>query len=124
MSPAQRAAKSVEALPWLRSLLDERGEPDWIAAPYVRRGLASAATVLLTEAAFSQPRIEVVEVRHDEANIASLGVPRGLGFTRVGERTGEAGVQLVWRMWRDDWKGIESFDGRVAEFVRPVRPSG
>jgi ribosomal-protein-serine acetyltransferase len=45
---------------------------------------------------------------HDEANIASAGVPRKLGFTEVEKRQsaaeaaapGETGISVVWRLAR------------------------
>ena len=78
----------------------------------------------MTEAAFSQPEIDVVEVHHYKANVASRGVPKGLGFSYVGElpdavdASGEAGAECVWRMRRTDWKGIEACDGRIVELCR------
>ena len=81
----------------------------WIHPRFTRRGLATTAAGLLTDAAFSIPDIDRVEIHHDKANVASAGVPRRLGFALVAERPdpvdapGEIGVECVWRMDRDDW---------------------
>jgi RimJ/RimL family protein N-acetyltransferase len=53
----------------------------WIHAGFLRRGLATRVSCLLTDAAFTVAGIERVEIHHDKANVASAGVPRRLGFT-------------------------------------------
>lgn len=81
----------------------------WIHPSWTGRGLATAAACALLREAFSLPGIDVVEIHHDEANKASGGVPRRLGFTEVERRPslegpttpGEIGVEVVWRAWRD-----------------------
>jgi ribosomal-protein-serine acetyltransferase len=80
----------------------------WVDAAHLRRGLATAAAAALVEAAFTLPGIDRVEIVHDEANVASGGVPRKLGFVEVERRrnpdgpetSGESGVDVVWRMTR------------------------
>jgi len=78
----------------------------WIHAAFVRRGLATETARLLTDAAFSMPQISSVEIHHDRANLASLGVPGGLGYRFVGEQPDEAtapadtGVECIWRIER------------------------
>ena len=78
----------------------------WVHRAYVRRGLATAATAALVSQAFTLPGIDHVEIVHDEANIASGGVPRKLGFTEVGRRpldvrpAGGTGIGVVWRLTR------------------------
>jgi RimJ/RimL family protein N-acetyltransferase len=83
----------------------------WVHAAHTRRGHASAAAAALTTAAFTRPGIEVVEIHHDRANLASEGVPRKLGYSLVGERPGrgapppaDSGTFLIWRMPRDRWR--------------------
>jgi len=51
----------------------------WVHAAHTRRGHASAAAAALTTVAFTLPGIEIVEIHHDRANLASEGVPRKLG---------------------------------------------
>ncbi|HEY1625762.1 MAG TPA: GNAT family N-acetyltransferase [Streptosporangiaceae bacterium] len=70
----------------------------WVRQAYTRRGLASAATVALTEQAFLLPGINRVEIHHHPGNLASAGVPRKLGFTRAPEeRTSRDGhLFTVW----------------------------
>jgi RimJ/RimL family protein N-acetyltransferase len=64
---------------------------------------------MLVALAFSFPEVELVEIHCDQANHASQGVPRKLGFTLVGQQTkpieapNETGIQDVWRTTRSDW---------------------
>lgn len=95
--------------------LHHRGGPGtleigyWIHPRFLRRGLATAAARLLTDAAFTIPLIATVQIHHDRANAASRGVPRALGFEYVGERPnelaapGEIGIDCCWRMSREAW---------------------
>jgi ribosomal-protein-serine acetyltransferase len=81
----------------------------WIHSSFLRRGLATAASALLTDAAFDVAGIEQVEIHHDKANVASAGIPRRLGFEFVREQPNEnpapsdAGIDFTWRMSRAAW---------------------
>jgi RimJ/RimL family protein N-acetyltransferase len=83
----------------------------WIHPAFTRQGLATEAAALLTEGAFSVPEVDHVEIHHDQANRASGGIPRRLGFSFQGEaRPGTVapegvGIDWVWRMDRADWRG-------------------
>ena len=83
----------------------------WVHVAFVRRGIASRAAALLTNAAFAIPDIERVEVHHDKVNGASAGVPRRLGYRFVGEQRDEvtapadSGIECVWRIERGEWPG-------------------
>jgi ribosomal-protein-serine acetyltransferase len=76
----------------------------WVHHAYTRRGLATAAARVLTQAAFDLPEIRYVEVIHDELNIASEAIPRNLGFTRIGTTPMEnppsagTGIGVIWRL--------------------------
>lgn len=80
----------------------------WLHPAYTGRGLATAAVAALVRQAFALPDIERVEIVHDQANIASGGIPRRLGFTEIERRTrpqgpvapGEVGIGVVWRLTR------------------------
>jgi len=78
----------------------------WVHRACTRRGLATAASAALVEQAFLLPRVDRVEIVHDELNVASGGVPRKLGFTAVGRRPIEpasaqgTGIGVVWRLVR------------------------
>jgi ribosomal-protein-serine acetyltransferase len=78
----------------------------WVHQAFTRRGLATAASAALVEQAFRLPGVDRVEIVHDELNVASGGVPRKLGFTKVGRRPIEprpaegTGVGVVWRLAR------------------------
>jgi RimJ/RimL family protein N-acetyltransferase len=81
----------------------------WVRQGYTRRGIASLASMAMTDHAFGRPDIDRVEIHHDRANVASGAVPRRLGFSLVGETTIEpltpqqSGVHLIWRLTRDEW---------------------
>jgi RimJ/RimL family protein N-acetyltransferase len=72
----------------------------WIAVAHTGHGYATEAARLLTDVAFATVGVEVVEINHDKANVASAGVPARLGFTLVAERPdeveapGELGVAM------------------------------
>jgi RimJ/RimL family protein N-acetyltransferase len=82
----------------------------WTHPAFTRRGLATTAARLLTGAAFSLPGIARVEIHHDEANAASAGVPRRLGFVLAGKTPDEAaapaevGIDWCWQMDRAGWR--------------------
>jgi ribosomal-protein-serine acetyltransferase len=78
----------------------------WVHQAWTRRGLATAASAALVEAAFRLPGVDRVEIVHDELNVASAGVPRKLGFTKIGRRPLDlpppagTGTGVVWRLVR------------------------
>ena len=87
----------------------------WVHAGHVRRGLATAATSALIAEAFTLPGIARVEIRHDELNIASGGIPRKLGFAFVRSEPGTDSrldgtepTDLVWEITRERWGGPET----------------
>jgi ribosomal-protein-serine acetyltransferase len=81
----------------------------WIHSSFLRRGLATAASALLTDAAFDIPGIDDVEIHHDKANVPSAGIPRRLGFEFLGEQPNEhpapsdTGIDFIWRTSRRAW---------------------
>ncbi|WP_394616874.1 GNAT family N-acetyltransferase [Lentzea sp. JNUCC 0626] len=80
----------------------------WVHAAHVRQGLATAATAALVEFSFGLDGVRRVQIWHDEANVASSGVPRRLGFTEIDRRTppretpigNRVGVDVVWELRR------------------------
>lgn len=93
----------------------------WIHPSFTRRGFATGAVWLLTDAALAQPDISHVEIHHDKANLASAGVPRKLGFKFIGEERDKAGapadlgIEWRWRMDKQTWQahaGKEPADRR------------
>jgi RimJ/RimL family protein N-acetyltransferase len=86
----------------------------WIHSAFLRQGLATATSALLTDAAFAIAGIGEVEIRHDKANVASAGIPRRLGFQLVGEQANahpapsDAGVDFTWRMERRAWLALRA----------------
>ena len=81
----------------------------WVRVGWLRRGVASAAARVLTTAAFELPGIDEVHIRCDEANEASTGVPRKLGFRLLGtveddvDAPAEVGRSMEWVMTRECW---------------------
>ena len=81
----------------------------WTARRFLRQGIATTAAGLLTDAAFSDPAITRVEIHHDQANHASAGVPRRLGFRLARQRVdeiqapGESGISCEWQITRQQW---------------------
>lgn len=88
----------------------------WTHPAYLRRGAATTAARLLTDAAFSVEGIDRVEIHHDRANTGSAGVPRGLGFDLTAETPdaptapAEIGIECTWTMTRRQWesRGLRS----------------
>jgi RimJ/RimL family protein N-acetyltransferase len=82
----------------------------WTHSALLRRGLATRAVAMLTEAALALPGITHVEIHHDKANQASAGVPRKMGFQWLGELAdepeapGDVGIEWRWRMDRERWR--------------------
>ena len=78
----------------------------WVRHGYTRRGLATAAAAAMVDQAFRLPGVDRVEILHDELNVASGGVPRKLGFAKVGRRPLDipppdgTGIGVVWRLVR------------------------
>jgi RimJ/RimL family protein N-acetyltransferase len=81
----------------------------WTHPAFLRRGIATRAAALLTDAAFAVPGITHVEIHHDKANEASRGVPVNLGYRLIGELPDEPdapadlGIECRWRLTREEW---------------------
>jgi len=74
----------------------------WIAAGQTRRGYGTLAARAATSLAAALPGIRHVEIHCDEANVASAGIPRKLGYRldrtepHEPEAPGERGRRLIW----------------------------
>jgi ribosomal-protein-serine acetyltransferase len=81
----------------------------WLDHRCVGRGIATTAARCVTTLALASPGIVRVEIHHDRSNVASAGIPRRLGFTRVDEipeaakAPGESGVSWIWEMTARGW---------------------
>jgi len=81
----------------------------WVHADHVRRGVTTRAVEAVVRAAFALPGVDRVEIHHDEANVASAGVPPRVGFRGAGRTAkeplapAETHVQVVWRLTREDY---------------------
>ena len=79
----------------------------WLRADEQGRGTMTAVVRALTRTLLEVPGITHVEIRHDEANVASASIPSRCGYRLVGRerRTAEApaetGWGLVWRIGVD-----------------------
>ncbi len=93
----------------------------WTVAARTRRGYATAAAQALTPVALALPGARRVEIHCDEANTASAGVPRKLGYRldRVEEHEkeapGERGRRMIW-VWdpAEEPRATGAPDGHVA----------
>ncbi len=77
----------------------------WVHPACTGRGVATAASAALTDAAFALPGVDHVEIHHDQLNLASGRVPAKLGYTLVDTRAqrfdlapGDSGTTMVWRI--------------------------
>jgi ribosomal-protein-serine acetyltransferase len=77
----------------------------WVHPDCTARGIATAGAAALTEAAFTLPGIDHVEIHHDELNLASGRVPAKLGYKVIETRRGrfepapgDSGIIQIWRM--------------------------
>ena len=68
----------------------------WVHAGYVRRGIATETVRRVRDLAFADPEVEVVEIHHQPANVASARVARAAGFELVSEGADE----WIWRTVR------------------------
>jgi RimJ/RimL family protein N-acetyltransferase len=81
----------------------------WVREGWLRRGIAAAAARALTSTAFRVPGIEEVHIHCDEANVASAGVPRRLGFRLFRtvednvEAPAEIGRSMEWAITAAQW---------------------
>ena len=79
----------------------------WVHPAFTGRGVATSAAAALTDAAFTLPGIDHVEIHHDVLNLASERVPAKLGFSAVGTTAArfglapaDSGTTQVWRITR------------------------
>lgn len=78
----------------------------WVHVDHVGRGIATAAARALTESALRLPDVERIEIRCDEANVASAAIARKIGYRldRVDDKApaapGESGRNMVWVLER------------------------
>ena len=82
----------------------------WVRTDRTGRGYATSAARALTEAAFSLPLgFERVEIHMDQANVASVAVPRKLGYRLALEEDrevlapGHSGRGFIWTVERSSW---------------------
>lgn len=82
----------------------------WVRTDRTGRGYATSATRMLVDAAFGYLLpINCVEIRMDNANLASAAIPRKLGFVldrhvdRPVQTSGHTGRGMIWKLTRERW---------------------
>ncbi len=81
----------------------------WVRTDRAGAGVATEAATLLTEAGLAVEGVDIVEIRHDAANVASGRIPEKLGYTEAVRRDveidspGECGIEVVWEITRGEW---------------------
>ncbi|MFP5255745.1 MAG: GNAT family N-acetyltransferase [Acidimicrobiia bacterium] len=80
----------------------------WVHVDHVGRGLATAASRALTDAAFAIPGIQRVRIQCEDGNVASARVPAKLGYVLQGVTVPEDGPcrgrpTQIWLVERSAW---------------------
>lgn len=76
----------------------------WVDSQHTRKGIATLAAAAVTASGLALSSVDHVEIHHNEANIASGGVPARLGFTNLGKfpaapkAPAEVGSDVYWRL--------------------------
>jgi RimJ/RimL family protein N-acetyltransferase len=76
----------------------------WVRSDRAGAGIATAAATLLTDAGLAVDGIDIVEIHHDAANVASARIPEKLGYTEAVRREveidspGECGIEVIWEI--------------------------
>lgn len=84
----------------------------WIGAAHTRRGYGTAAARAVTSMAETLPGVRQVEIQCDEANVASAGIPRKIGYrldrieNHEPEAPGERGRRMIW-VWEFAERGAQ-----------------
>ncbi|MEM7139635.1 MAG: GNAT family protein [Actinomycetota bacterium] len=82
----------------------------WVRSDRAGAGVATAAATLLTDAGLDIRDIEIVQIHHDAANVASGRIPEKLGYTEAVRRDveidnpGELGIEVIWEITKRDWR--------------------
>lgn len=86
----------------------------WTHVNHVRNGYATEMAEALTDAAFSNPDVNLVSIRHDRANKPSAGIPRALGFAMSIKQpqTPSDPVEYIWRMTKQQWSSRDGLPMR------------
>jgi RimJ/RimL family protein N-acetyltransferase len=98
----------------------------WVHVDHTRQGHATAAARALTDAAWTLPDVERVEIHCDEANVASAAVPARLGYRldRIEDDEPQApavsGRSMIWIADRP--AGVKPASGRGDRAARRSAP--
>lgn len=81
----------------------------WVRSDRAGAGVATAAAGLLTDVGLAVDGVDIVEIHHDAANVASARIPEKLGYAEALRRDveidspGEIGVEVIWEITRTGW---------------------
>lgn len=95
----------------------------WIHKEQVRQGLATEAVAALTKVAFEIDKVDRLEIHCDPDNLASLGVPRKLGYLheatlrkRLLSSKGRPRDTMVWTMLAEEYPNSTSASAEIKAF--------
>lgn len=85
----------------------------WVHVDHIGRGLATAVSRALTDAAFTIDGIERVRIQCDDANVRSARVPEKLGYELKGISVPEEGTcedrsTQDWQVTRERWMSLRA----------------
>jgi len=86
---------------------DFAGGAEWVYGMFrPADGLATRAAAVLTRFAFADQRIDRVEIHCDPDNVASVAVPRRLGYRIENRTSGRSGTDnlMIWRLERREFE--------------------
>lgn len=100
----------------------------WIHADEIGKGYARETAAALTRTAFEIVGVARMEIRCDPANVASLAVPRRLGYKHTETlqdidktSSGEPRGTMVWEMNREAFARLGPSQSGQAELWPPIR---
>jgi RimJ/RimL family protein N-acetyltransferase len=95
----------------------------WIHKEQVRQGLATEAAAALTKVAFEIDKVDRVEIHCDPNNVASIAVPRKLGYTheatlrkRLLNPQGNHRDNMVWTLLAEEYPASASARAEIKAF--------
>jgi RimJ/RimL family protein N-acetyltransferase len=95
----------------------------WIHKDRLRQGLATETAAALTKVAFEVAQVQRVEMHFDPNNVASLAVPRKLGYVheaRLRKRAltpeGHHRETIVWTLIAEEYPGSPSASAEIKAF--------
>jgi RimJ/RimL family protein N-acetyltransferase len=94
----------------------------WIHRDFVRQGLITESTAVLTRLAFELYHVERLEIHCSVKNHASAAIPRKLGYTHeatrrgLGYANGRASDAMIWTLFTDEYPNTASAAANLRAF--------